>query len=193
MRSNSGMTRADVTRPAAATLLAILAVALAGCASAPPRSPAPGTAAPAPPRPAPPAAAAASSLERTQRWLAELYKGTAVVAVLDDDGVLWLEVPLADAFDTGQATVKPVLERALQRIAVSQQRNPGSRMRIAAPTDPGVGPALADRRAGQVRAYLVGRGVPTQAIQTVPARQPGWVELQLESPPRSTASPRGGF
>lgn len=128
---------------------------------------------------------AASPLERTQRWLAESSKGTSVVAVLDDDGVLWLEVPLADAFDAGQTTIKPVLELALQRLAASQQRIPGSRMRLAAPTDPGAGPALADRRAVQIRAYLAGRGVPTQAMRTVPARQPGQVELQLEAPPRS--------
>ena len=170
----------------AATRLALLALALAGCAS-PPAPPVPASApapAPTPGRPAPPPVAA-SPLERTQRWLDGFYKGTSVVVVLDDDGALWLEVPLADAFDAGQATIKPVLELALQRVAASQQRLPGSRMRVAAPTDPGAGPALADRRAVQIRAYLAARGVPVQAMRTVPARQPGQVELQLEVPPRS--------
>jgi outer membrane protein OmpA-like peptidoglycan-associated protein len=182
------MATSCTTMPAAAARLALLAVALAGCASPPGAPPAaappsaPAAPAPAPTRP--PAPLAASPLERTQRWLAESYKGTSVVAVLDDDGVLWLEVPLADAFDPGQTTVKPVLELALQRLAASQQRIPGSRMRVAAPTDPGAGPALGDRRAVQIRAQLAGRGVPMQAVRTVPTRQPGRVELQLEAPPR---------
>jgi outer membrane protein OmpA-like peptidoglycan-associated protein len=169
-----------------AAWLALLAAALAGCSTPPAPSgqpEPPSAAAPAPARPAAPPVAA-SPLERTQRWLDGFYKGTSVVAVLDDDGVLWLEVPLADAFDPGQTTIKPVLDLALQRLAASQQRLPGSRLRVAAPTDPGAGPALADRRAVQIRAHLAGRGVPMQVMRTVPARQSGQVELQLEVPPR---------
>lgn len=176
MRSNAAMGAMRGSRRAA---LAVGLVLLAGCASAPP------------PKPAPPPPVGDAPLEREQRWLADWYRGTDVAVFLDDGGSLWVEVPLADAFDAGQTRIKPVLEKVLQRVAAGQQRIPGAQLRVAAPTDPDAGPVLADRRAVALRAYLSRRGVPPTAVTTVPAPRAGWVSLQMTSPFRPPAPVRG--
>lgn len=163
-----------------AIVLAALAL-LSGCASTPP------------PKPAPPPAVGDAPLEREQRWLAEGFRGTDVAVFLDEDGALWVEVPLARSFDAGQTRIKPELEKVLQRVAAGQQRIPGAQLRIAAPTDPDAGVVLADRRAVALRAYLARRGVPPAAVTTVPAPRAGWVSLQMSSPFRPPPPVRGAL
>jgi outer membrane protein OmpA-like peptidoglycan-associated protein len=169
-------------RVAAIAALALAAIAaLAGCATALP----PG----ATPRAASPVAQEAS-LEVEQRRLAARYRGSPVVAVLDDDGALWVEVPAGYAFDPGKTDPRPALGALLTEVAASVRRVPGARLRISAPSDEGASPVQADRRASQVRAKLVRLGVPTVDITTVPTRRAGWLMLQMEA--AAVRPPAGG-
>lgn len=160
---------------------AIALAGLAGCATAPP---------PAPPTPASSPAAREASLELEQRRLAARYRGSPVVAVLDDDGALWIEVPAGHAFEPGKTEPGPALGPLLAEVAASLRKVPGARLRISAPSDESASPVQADRRASQVRAQLVRLGVPTVDITTVPTRRAGWLTLKMEAGVRPPAAAR---
>jgi outer membrane protein OmpA-like peptidoglycan-associated protein len=160
---------------------AIVLAGLGGCATAPPAG--------APPL-APSPAVREASLEAEQRRLAARFRGSPVVAVLDDDGALWVEVPAGRAFDPGKTEPRPALGPMLTEVVASLRSVPGARLRISAPSDEGASPAQADRRASQVRAQLVRLGVPTVDITTVPTRRAGWLMLQIEAGVRPPAAAR---
>jgi outer membrane protein OmpA-like peptidoglycan-associated protein len=135
-----------------ALLISVLAV-LAGCANSPPEiAPVSGPAAPSP-------APAHPTLAAEQQRLAELFRGTPVVFAMQPDGGLRVTVPLHFCFDRGAGAVKPPLAAVLDRIAKSQ-RDEATRLRVAAPADPGVkNPALVRDRAQSTRDYLAARGI----------------------------------
>lgn len=89
------------------------------------------------------------------------------------------------AFATGSARLNANDLRAIAEVAAEFRRTPsGSRLRLSAGTD-GVGPLdrnrrLAQRRGDVVRAALVRRGIPGDAID-------------IELDPRTSGSPYGGL
>ncbi len=129
---------------------AVLAAVLAGCGSQPAvREAVPGQVAPAP----------RATLAAEQRRLAELFRGTPVVFVMQNDGSLRVSVPLEFSFDRGRHVVKPPLGAVLERIAKSQ-RHEATRVMVAAPADPNTrGLKLATERATSARDFMVGHGV----------------------------------
>jgi outer membrane protein OmpA-like peptidoglycan-associated protein len=140
----------------AGVALAALLLA-AGCASLPaPRD--------VPPAAAPPAAQAAQAptLDAEQRRLAAALRATPALVALDDEGALWVELPLAQAFAPGASTLQPALLSVLAELAPVLRRQPAARLALRLPLADG-GVVLADRRAAQVRAALARHGVaPTR-------------------------------
>jgi outer membrane protein OmpA-like peptidoglycan-associated protein len=181
-----------------ATLPAVLA---AGCASTsgpptergvvapplPPGSPLPGDPA-VPGRPAPPPPAPATPLAAEQRFLEDWFRGTPVVIGTSGASQLTVDVPLAHSFDSGKVDIKPALNAVLERVAQSLLRQPGARLVVAAPGDPGNG-ALAQARAQRVREHLLLRRVAAPRIELGPAVRPGGaVQLRLSIPPAAFPS-----
>lgn len=126
----------------------VLLGVLAGCATGP--HPAPGKV----------------PLGDEQRRLAELFRGTPVVFAMQSDGSLRVEVPLRFSFDPGASVVKPPLAAVLDRLALSQRKQP-TRLHVAAPADPGARNAavLARDRTASTRDYLVAHGIaPTRLV-----------------------------
>lgn len=173
---------------------AVLAAACAtpGTAPAPtgqaPVSPGTGTMPPAdgaPPRPPPPASAPLSPLATEQRFLEDWFRGTPVVIALQGPQNLNVEVPLQFSFDAGRADIKPALAAVLERVAESLRRQPGARVSIATPTDPGGPGALAQQRAQRVREHLVTRRIaaPRLALAEGSPRSGGPIQLRLVIPP----------
>jgi outer membrane protein OmpA-like peptidoglycan-associated protein len=174
----------------------LMSVALLGaCAlgrvpSALPPSSAP-VAVPPPPAPAVPGAkqpAAAQpaprvSLASEQSRLAELFRDTGVVFVMQTDGAMRVTVPRKFSFDAGTTKVKPPLAAVLDRVArIQVQMN--LPMRIAAPTDPDVrSPTLARNRGASVREYFVGQGVDPSRMQSSGATQAEIVEIVVSDAP----------
>jgi outer membrane protein OmpA-like peptidoglycan-associated protein len=154
-------------------------VSSSGCASraAAPPPPAPAPANPA--SPAPPPAATATPVEPTmstgsargkplpslapeRKYLAERFAGTPVTIDFDDTGALVVDVPLKFAFDPGRDQVKPALKKVLDYVATSLRRVSATTFAVQAPADAKPDPALAERRAKAVSAYVVSRAVPVQ-------------------------------
>jgi outer membrane protein OmpA-like peptidoglycan-associated protein len=108
-------------------------------------------------------AAAQAQLANAQQQLADLQ------AKQTDRGVV---VTLGDVlFDTGQATLKPGADLAVNRLATYLSSNPQTKVLIEGHTDArgsedyNIG--LSDRRARAVSTALESRGIPADQIQTL--------------------------
>jgi outer membrane protein OmpA-like peptidoglycan-associated protein len=151
-------------------------VLVAGCQTTPPAKATAGTPvpvmtpAPSPPRqpanPATKAAATKANLAIEKLRLAELFRGTPVVFVLQPDGSMRADVPLQFSFDAGKSVVKPPLAAVLDRIAAGQ-RDESTHVVVHAPGDAAT-KALASERAASVRDYLVGRGLADTRVAVAP-------------------------
>jgi len=150
-------------RLTAGVALAALLLA-AGCASLPaPRG--------APPAAVPPAAPA-PTLDAEQRRLAAALRATPALVALDDEGALWVELPLAQAFAPGAGMPQPALLGVLAELAPVLRRQPAARLTLRLPLADG-GVVLADRRAAQVRAALAHHGVAPTRIHNGRVAPPG--------------------
>ena len=159
-------------------------VLIAGCKTAPPSTSAAanGAAAPFPsgsptsprqpaPSPATKAASTKAHLAIEKLRLAELFRGTPVLFVLQPDGSLRVEVPLNFSFDAGKAAVKPPLAAVLDRVAAGQVQEV-TQIVVRAPADPAAksSATLLGERAANVRDYLVARGLAeTRVVVSGPA------------------------
>jgi outer membrane protein OmpA-like peptidoglycan-associated protein len=109
------------------------------------------------------AQAAQAQLANAQQQLADLQ------AKKTDRGMV---VTLGDVlFDTGQATLKPGAQLAMNRLATFLSANPETRILIEGHTD-SVGSeeyneVLSERRARAVATELISRGIPADQLQTV--------------------------
>jgi outer membrane protein OmpA-like peptidoglycan-associated protein len=108
------------------------------------------------------AAAAQAQLANAQQQLADLQ------AKQTDRGVV---VTLGDVlFDTGQATLKPGANLAMNRLATYLSANPHTKVLIEGHTDSrgsdAYNEALSERRARAVATELESRGVPADQVQT---------------------------
>jgi len=138
-------------RLALATLILPLA---AGCAIAPTRpatttgGTAPAAPAEAPPRPGQPPP---NVLAAEVNWMKQLFEGTPVAIVAEDDGAMRVDVPLAYSFDDRSTAPKPPLRAVMDKVAQTMARQASAKVLLAAP-----GPAA---RGSAMRNYLMGRGV----------------------------------
>jgi outer membrane protein OmpA-like peptidoglycan-associated protein len=108
-------------------------------------------------------AAAQQQLANAQQQLADLQ------AKQTDRGVV---VTLGDVlFDTGQATLKPGANLALNRLATYLSSNPQTKVLVEGHTDSRgsdqYNEALSDRRARAVATELESRGIPAGQVQTL--------------------------
>ena len=146
---------------------AVALVVLAGCAAAPtrPGTPAPGvTTAPAdapPPRPGQPPP---NVLAAEVNWMKQLFEGTPVAIMAEEDGAMRVDVPLAFAFDDKSPSPKPPLRAVMDKVAQTLARQPSAKVHVGTP-----GPAA---RAAAMRTYLMGRGVVSLRV-VVMATPPG--------------------
>jgi hypothetical protein len=142
------MFRLAIAALAALTLLAGCAVAPTGPAT--PSAPSVPTA-PAdvpPPRPGqPPPNVLASEVN----WMKQLFDGTPVAIVAENDGAMRVDVPLTYAFDDKSTAPKPPLRAVMDKVAQTLARQPSAKVHLATP-----GPAA---RTTAMRNYLMGRGV----------------------------------
>lgn len=149
--------------------------ALQGCGGLASAPSAPGGAAPvktpaAAPRPA------ALAVER--QWLQSWFAGTPVRIEQRSERVFGVEVPREFCFDAGRSEIKPPLAAVLDKLARSLQRKPELRVELlAAPGDAAGSPALALRRAGNVRQHLMSRGVAEPRL--APPGEAGAAAVQL--------------
>jgi len=109
------------------------------------------------------AAATQAQLANAQQQLADLQ------AKQTDRGVV---VTLGDVlFDTGQATLKPGADLALNRLATYMSANAQTKILVEGHTDSrgsdAYNEALSDRRAHAVAVALESRGVPAEQVQTI--------------------------
>jgi outer membrane protein OmpA-like peptidoglycan-associated protein len=109
------------------------------------------------------AAATQAQLANAQQQLADLQ------ARQTDRGVV---VTLGDVlFDTGQATLKPGADLALNRLATYLSSNPHTKVLIEGHTDSRgsdqYNEALSERRAHAVAVALESRGIPADQVQTI--------------------------
>lgn len=105
---------------------------------------------------------ARSQLANAQQQLADLQ------AKQTDRGVV---VTLGDVlFDTGQATLKPGADLAINRLATYLSSNPHTKVLVEGHTDSrgsdAYNEALSERRANAVAAALETRGIPADQVQT---------------------------
>lgn len=156
---------------------------IAGCSTAPPKPPASAPAASAASAPRTSTGALDSSTTRSRLVieklrLAELFRGTPVVFVLQADGSMRVEVPLQFSFDAGKSIVKPPLAAVLDRIATGQ-RNEATRIAVSAPGDAGAKAAvsLVTERAASVHDYLVAHGLADARVSIAPGAAPGSVRI----------------
>ncbi len=150
--------RCHASGAARRTVIQVLALLLAGCAST----------------------TGVSPLAVEQRWLEEWFRGTPVVITLHDRNTLVVDVPLANSFASGSSGVKPALAAVLDRVATSLLRQPALRVSITAPTDADGPAALAAGRTQQVRDQLIARGVAGTRTAALGAARAGTaVQLRL--------------
>ena len=167
-------------------------VLIAGCQSTPPSKPGPSGAqvpqSPAQARQSPQnaatrAASTKANLAIEKLRLAELFRGTPVLFVLQPDGSLRAEVPLHFSFDTGKTVVKPPLAAVLDRIATGQL-NELTQVVVSAPNDPATKDAtLVGGRAASVRDYLVAHGLAATRVAVSASAGTGVVRIVVTDMP----------
>ncbi|HEX6019303.1 MAG TPA: hypothetical protein VFZ28_14510 [Burkholderiaceae bacterium] len=124
----------------------MLATLIAGCGSAPSR---PAGAAPAEqPRPGQPPP---NVLAAEVNWMKQLFDGTPVAIVAEDDGAMRVDVPLTFSFDAQSNAPKPPLRAVMDKVAQTLARQPSAKVHVGTP-----GPAA---RTTAMRNYLMHRGV----------------------------------
>lgn len=128
-----------------------------------------------------PGPSATSPLTTERQWLESWFKGTPVVIAQRGDGPASVEVPREFGFAPGRSDIRPALGAVLDKVAESLRRVPAMRLAlIAAPEDGAGEPALALKRATQVRAHLVSRGVPPRQLGDPSAATAAAVQLRME-------------
>lgn len=157
-----------------------VAVLLHGCATRQPAKPPPPASASAT---APVRVASPLAVERD--WLQSWFRGTPVVITQREDGPLNVYVPLQHSFEAGRTELKPALTAVLDKVAESLRRAPATRLvLVAAPGDGADGMALAQQRAGRMRAHVVARGVSTVRVTAGSASDGAAVQLRLDIAPQ---------
>jgi hypothetical protein len=128
-----------------------------------------------------------SPLASEARWLTELFAGTPVQVVSEQDGSVRLNVPMKYAFDPVPASgavppsataPKPPLQAVLDKVSQSLKRQPTAKLQAAAPA----GPRAAERLAA-LRSHLATRGVANWRIAAASAPAEDQVLLRLVAPP----------
>ncbi len=188
-----------ITLPNARLLIALVVLSLAACASrsgsttptttpatqgagATPSAGAGSTAASTAPDPGvttPVRGKPPVSLGAERKYLAERFAGTPVTIDLDLEGALVVEVPLKFAFDAGSDRPKPALKKVLDYVATSLRRVTTTRFATQSPADTKPDPALAERRAKAVSAYLVTRAVNVQRADASSAATEGGIRIRI--------------
>jgi hypothetical protein len=124
---------------------------LAGCGVAPKQPPAPTSAA-TPTEPTPrPGQPPPNVLAGEVTWMRQLFDGTPVAIVAEDDGAMRVDVPLTYAFDDKSSAPKAPLRAVMDKVAQSLARQASAKVHVATP-----GPVA---RGAAMRSYLVSRGV----------------------------------
>lgn len=125
---------------------------LAGCGVTPTRPGAAPAAIPAVPEPPPrPGQPPPGVLAAEVTWMKQLFEGTPVAIVAEDDGAMRVDVPLAYAFDDKSTAPKAPLRAVMDKVAQSLARQASAKVHLATP-----GPVA---RGAAMRNYLMGRGV----------------------------------
>jgi len=126
---------------------------LAGCGTALKQPPAPtSTASPTEPPPPPrPGQPPPNVLAAEVNWMKQLFEGTPVAIVAEDDGAMRVDVPLSYAFDDKSTAPKAPLRAVMDKVAQSLARQASAKVQVATP-----GPVA---RGAAMRSYLMGRGV----------------------------------
>jgi hypothetical protein len=124
---------------------------LAGCGVAPKQPPAPTSTATPTEAPARPGQPLPHVLAAEVNWMKQLFEGTPVAIVAEDDGAMRVDVPLTYAFDDKSSTPKPPLRAVMDKVAQSLARQASAKVQVATP-----GPVA---RGAAMRTYLMGRGV----------------------------------
>jgi hypothetical protein len=156
-------------RLAFAAVTGLLLTLLAACGTAP-TGPAAASSAPSPaeqPRPGQPPP---NVLAAEVTWMRQLFDGTPVAIVAEDDGAMRVDVPLAFSFDDKSNAPKPPLRAVMDKVAQTLARQPSAKVHVGTP-----GPAA---RTTAMRNYLVGRGVVGLRV------------VALNPPPSSTVTLR---
>jgi outer membrane protein OmpA-like peptidoglycan-associated protein len=156
---------------------------LHGCGSTPPAAPVAPPTVPSAPQAPPPATAPqkGSALAVERQWLQSWFEGTPVLIVQRSETTLSISVPREFCFDAGRSQVKPALAAVLDKVAESLRRKPQLRLpEVAAPGDAASAPALAQRRAAQVRSHLIAHGVAASRIGPPTVTPNAAVQLSLE-------------
>jgi hypothetical protein len=137
-------------RLAIAAVLAGLTL-LAGCGVTPTKPPAAGATTPAPAEPPRPGQPPPGVLAAEVTWMKQLFEGTPVAIVAEDDGAMRVDVPLTFAFDDKSTAPKAPLRAVMDKVAQSLARQASAKVHVATP-----GPVA---RGAAMRNYLMGRGV----------------------------------
>lgn len=138
----------------AITALAALLTLMSGCSTAPTKpAPSSTTGAPTapadhPPRPGQPPP---NVLAAEVNWMRQLFEGTPVAIVTEDDGAMRVDVPMNFSFDANAAAPKPPLRAVMDKVAQTMARQPSARVQVGTPGPPA--------RTTAMRNYLIGRGV----------------------------------
>lgn len=177
-------TPAHSPSPLAALLLTAALAACTSTSTAPPRPAKPAAPAPAPQAPAttvvvaPPAApqpqppAPPPELAPEARWLQEWFGATPVKVVLDEQGLVRLNVPAAHAFAAGAPAPKPALKAVLDRVVQSLGRKPNAKVAVTVPAGvPG--------REAAVRSQLTGQGVAGWRVSVQAGNASGDTEMLI--------------
>lgn len=149
---------------------ALVALAIAGCASPPPKAVPPATAA-VPGSAAGPVYGKGSTdgkgfspqMEAAERQLTSALSGTGVSVARTTDERLWITLPGDLSFQPNRSALKPGATALLDKIVVSLRELPTAELRIVGHTDskgaPAANDALSLDRAASTRDWLVARGM----------------------------------
>ncbi len=150
----------------------VVALALCGCAATPGTGSDSSSAS---------ATRAAAALVTERQWLESWFSGTPVRITQRSDAAVGIDIPREFCFDPGRSHVKPALAAVLDKVAESLRRVPQVRLQlIAAPADSSLAAPLALRRATQIRAHLVERGVPAGQLGSPEGAPAEAVQLRME-------------
>lgn len=123
----------------------------------------------------------------------QLFEGTPVAIVAEDDGAMRVDVPLTFSFDANSNAPKPPLRAVLDKVAQTLARQPSAKVQVGTP-----GPAA---RAAAMRSYLAHRGVIGLRVVALNPLPGDAVTLRVVPGPiaierlddQSLPAPAGGF